>query len=57
MSSEKDPEHIGKALVGFASNNIFPDSERLSAAPVEEPVILAAYGALNDAKIALQVRS
>ncbi|KAH8598209.1 hypothetical protein B0O99DRAFT_616160 [Bisporella sp. PMI_857] len=54
MSSEKDPEHIGKALVGFASNNIFPDSERLSAAPVEEPVILAAYGALNDAKIALQ---
>ena len=48
------PVRVGKALVDFSSSYEFPDSEDVSAAPVEGTVVTAAYRALNDAKEALE---
>ncbi|KAG9244951.1 centromere/kinetochore protein-like protein zw10 [Calycina marina] len=45
---------VGKALVDFSSKNEFPDSDDVSAAPVEGTVITTVYRALSDAKIGLE---
>ena len=45
----------GKALVDFASNGTFPEDEDVSAGHIEGSGLPAAYRALSDAKIALEV--
>jgi len=57
MSSTEIQARLGQTLIDFSTNGAFPEEEAVSAAFVQDSVLPIALEALNDAKLALEVRS
>lgn len=57
MSGHDNPVRIGRVLVDYSSNGIFPEEESVAATHFEDSLLPGALNALNDSKAALEVTS
>jgi hypothetical protein len=57
MAAMQDQDVLGRTIVGFSRDGMFPEEDEVSAIHVQSSALPAALNALASAKIDLEVRS
>jgi hypothetical protein len=57
MATVQDEDVLGRTIVGFSRDGMFPEEDEVSAMHVQSSALPAALNALASAKVDLEVRS